>query len=78
VPAKDRRAADDALWAQAARWHAAAEGRRQARGTGVPSAPPGRREPYRPWFADSAGEEPWLNAEGTGDPWFTGDGDGER
>ena len=49
-------------------------------GTGVPSAPPGRRETFRPWFAASAGEEEelWLTAEGTGEPWFTGDGEGER
>lgn len=76
--AKDRRAADDALWAQAARWQAAAQARREARGTGGPSAPPPRREPFRPWFTESAGEDLWLNAEGTGEPWFTGDGEGER
>jgi hypothetical protein len=69
-PAKDRRAADDELWAQAARQHAAAKARREARSTGAPGAPAASREPYRPWFADSAGDEPWLSAGGTGEPWF--------
>ncbi len=78
VPEQERRRADDALWAQAARWQAAADARRRGRGTGGPAPAQARREPYRPWFADSAGEEPWLSAEGTGEPWFTRDGEGER
>jgi hypothetical protein len=78
VPEQERRRADDALWAQAARWQAAADARRQGRGAGAPSPTQARREPYRPWFADSAGEETWLTGEGTGEPWFTRDGEGER
>jgi hypothetical protein len=78
VPEQERRRADDALWARAARWQAAADARRQGHGPGAPSPAQTRREPYRPWFADSAGEEPWLTSEGTGEPWFTRDGEGER
>src|SRR5437868_5685266 len=62
--ARDRRA-DDALWARAAAQHAAAQARRRARGAGVPSYPPAKREPFRPWFAASAEGELWLNAGGT-------------
>jgi hypothetical protein len=91
-PGKDRRAAnrerqvDDELWARAASWHAAAQAKRerqanrerQTRGTGVPGAPASRREPFRPWFADGAGDELWLSAGGTGEPWFTDPADRER
>ena len=79
APEQERRKADDALWDRAARWDAAAKARRQARAApGATAAPPARREPFRPWFAESADEELWLNAEGTGDPWFTAPGEGER
>ncbi len=69
---QDRRA-DDALWARAAAQHAAAQARRQARSAGAPYLQPSRREPFRPWFTDSAEEELWLSAEGTGEPWFLSD-----
>ena len=74
--AKVRRA-DDTLWVRAAAQHAAAQARRRAGGTGVPSYPPARREPFRPWFTASGEDELWLNAEGTGDPWFA-EGDREN
>jgi hypothetical protein len=78
TPEQEKRAANDALWAQAARWHAADKARRQAREKGAPAAPPARREPFRPWFADGTGDELWLSADGTGEPWFAPGGDGER
>ncbi len=74
--AKVRRA-DNTLWVRAAAQHAAAQARRRAGGTGVPSYPPARREPFRPWFTASGEDELWLNAEGTGDPWFA-EGDREN
>jgi hypothetical protein len=67
----DRKRADDALWARAARWQAAADARRQAHGRGTPAGPgAGGREPFKPWFAESADEELWLNSDRTADPWF--------
>ncbi len=69
---KDR-STDDALWARAAAWQAAAQARRQGRGGDAPYPPSARREPFRPWFTASADKDPWLNAEGTGEPWFLSD-----
>jgi hypothetical protein len=71
-PEKDsRRREDDALWRLAASQHAASEARRQARRGGTPISPGGKRDPYRPWFADGTDDETWLGAEETGEPWFT-------
>lgn len=64
----------DALWELAAKLDAASRARRDARAHGPGQGPAGRREPYRPWFADGTGDELWLSAERTGDPWYTGDG----
>jgi hypothetical protein len=65
----------DALWELAARLDAASRARRDGRdGRARGPGPAQRREPYRPWFADSTGGELWLSAEHTGDPWYTGDG----
>lgn len=71
-PEKDsRRREDDPLWRLAASQHAASEARRQARRGGTPISPGGKRDPYRPWFADGTDHESWLSAEDTGEPWFT-------
>jgi hypothetical protein len=64
---------NEALGRLAASQHAASEARRRERGKGTPITPAGRREPYRPWFADGADDELWLSAEETGEPWFTQD-----
>jgi hypothetical protein len=78
TPEQERGKVDQALWDRAARWQQAADARRRAGPPGGSAAPPARREPFRPWFAESAGEELWLNAEGTGEPWFTAPPEGER
>src|SRR5487761_1281866 len=48
TPEQEKRAANDALWAQAARGRAPDRARRQAREKGAPAIPPARREPFRP------------------------------
>ena len=68
---QDRRRADDALWERAAAMHAASQARREGRSKGTPITPRDKRDPYRPWFAGSGGDDGiWLSADGAGDPWF--------